>query len=484
MAEHFVSSSHSSDHDTDYWQFSPPTSYFPISDARDSPWTTEQFVQAGRTRRETYALQASSPKRAIDIELPKIHQISGGFLRDNDRLLYTAKHPLVLKCLEYAREHWSLPPKTPSNILALAALETFLNPFHPGHWLLWSNECRDQSAKLIQSHLMCRNPTIYHPFSWSTLDWRWRLSGLHNKQLPRALSHLPWYDLLVLPTFLKDSPRGPVLRKRKAPPPPNIRTPSNLSDQMDNLKSLPTRKHRTTRARALAAPPEIEDPIDIPNLGAILTSTTQTLSESNVPMASQNQLIPPLFSPPPATSATSSPCSLPVDLPPPAHSPTRSSSRLSAQTLVDETREGSPSVSSSTTVTEPVSSKARSRRKIVDNLDTTVVGVIDVLPEDDTSSVALSFIDEEVRIFHPRLTRSRNGSTKKNQTKPIAPLGPQRSQTSRKSRANNILPYPPEKAGRVSAGYDTAEKTDQSNHDALAPSSAPKKVRKAKNRRR
>ncbi|KAF5393399.1 hypothetical protein D9757_000691 [Collybiopsis confluens] len=474
------------DHDTDFCEFPVQTSYFPISDARESLWTTEQFVQASKTRRELHSLQSLSPRRAIDIdiELPKIRQISGGFLRENGRLLYTVKHCAVRKCMDYAREHWSLPPKTSSSILALAALESFLNPFDPTHWLFWSNDSKDHSARMVQSHISRQNTTIYHPFSFSALDWRWRLHGLHNKQLPQVLSHFPWYDLLVLPSFLKDTPRGPVLRKRKVQPPSNIGISSHSSDLTDDLEPLPARRSRVNRARVEAALPQSQsanDNLSNPNI-PLAISTKVTLSDSRTFLESPNSQTSqkpdedshqPSHGSVSATSTISSPRSISIVLPPPEHSRTRSSSRLSAQTLVEENRDNSPSISSSSTA-EPFSTKSKVKRKTIDEFDSVaVVGVFDIVPEDDASPTTLSFLDEEPDIPMPRLTRARGDDNKITQT---PPFGPQRAKSTRKNRANRAAPYPSGKSGGVGAEVPP----NKIDHDAITSSMRSKKVRKGK----
>ncbi|KAF9062467.1 hypothetical protein BDP27DRAFT_1336663 [Rhodocollybia butyracea] len=438
--------------------------YYPLSDSRDTPWTLEQFAQATRNRCERYSLQAASSRPVI--VPPKIAQISGGFLRENGRYLYTVKHALARECLDYARTHWRLQPDVPDEILALAALETFLNPFDPVHWLFWGEQ-KDQSAKLVQSHIGRQYPAIYHPLSWSILDWRFRLFGIHSKQLPQVLCHMPWYDLLVLPTFLKDTPRGPVLRKRKVPL-VNLRTSSlATSEPADDLEELPAKRLRaSTRARPVHTPTETADVANLdPSSNTIITPTVSDTFESQ---------------PNTRLSRNSPQVSISTTFIPPDFSRTRSSSRLSAQTLVDDSRDRSPSTSSATTAAESSSAltaKAKGKRKAVDELVETeprIIAMIDIVVDDDTSSVANSFNDDEVEVSHPRITRSRSGASS---------ILAQRTQLRRNERANGILPYPSEKSARggstrsIIANMATPEPST-----IAAPTS--KKGRQTKNSRR
>ncbi|KAJ3801038.1 hypothetical protein GGU11DRAFT_741958 [Lentinula aff. detonsa] len=493
-------SSSDSDQDLDYWGFTPKKSYFPISNARDTPWTIEQSTQASRNRRERCSLHPVSTRRIV--ELPVIHQISNGFLRENGRLLYTAKHSSVLRCLEYARTHWHLPVNVPDGILALAALETFLHPFDPVHWLFWSIEQRDQSAKLVQSHIGRRNPTIYHPLSWSILDWKFRLSGIHNKQLPDVLRCKPWYDTLVLSTYLKDLPmRGPVLRKRKVQPPTKTQT---NTEQTNDMKQLPAKRSRHTRAQPShkAALPtdslsKIEDSsLNIPTLESSVDPARATSVTADISLLSQHHAnasestgrsitrlsrkSPNLLSARATSSTSSSPTPSSTVLLPSSYSRTRSSSRLSARTLVGDIRDLSPSNSSATTAAD--SSSAKGKQKAVDEpveSEPRLIGVIDVVDE-DLASLVNTITDGETDLAFPRLTRSRSGATKTE----VASSGPQRSQLGRKNRAKNLHPYLSEKAARGLAPSNPSADDESIGSEALVPSQASRRSRKAKSSRR
>ncbi|KAJ3869816.1 hypothetical protein EV359DRAFT_59587 [Lentinula novae-zelandiae] len=503
----YSSSSSDSDQDMDYWDCPPNLSQFPVSNARDTPWSIDQFTQASRNRRERCSLQPVSPRRII--ELPKIHQISGGFLHEDGLLLYTAEHSSVIRCLEYAKAHWRLPTNVPDKILALVALETFLHPFNPAHWLFWSNEQKDQSAKLVQSHICRRSPTIYHPLSWSILDWKFRLSGIHSKQLPDVLCREPWYDTLVLSTYLKDLPiRGPVLRKRKAHPPTDPRT--MLSEQTKDADSLPAKKSRITRARPsrTAASPmkTLLEPetllLDMPNPDSSLNPARitsvlpDTYNLSQLPRQHANPSAPSgcsngnfsrqspkiLSARLPKRASTSSTSSSPtyssIVLPPPEYSRTRSSSRLSARTLVDDTRDLSPSVSSATTVADSSSAKGKQKAVVAPvESEARLISVIDVK---DIASLAETFHDE-ADVFFPRVTRSRTGASKTE----VEISGPQRSLLGRKNRINNVHPYSSEKAARGLAHSNSGAAETLIDPETLVPSPAPRsRSRKAKISRR
>ncbi|KAJ3810994.1 hypothetical protein F5876DRAFT_76242 [Lentinula aff. lateritia] len=485
----------------DYWDCPPKLSQFPVSNARDTPWSIDQFTQASRNRRERCSLQPVSPRRII--ELPKIHQISGGFLHEDGLLIYTAEHSSVLRCLEYAKAHWRLPTNVPDKILALAALETFLHPFNPAHWLFWSNEQKDQSAKLVQSHICRRTPTIYHPLSWSILDWKFRLSGIHSKQLPDVLCREPWYDTLVLSTYLKDLPiRGPVLRKRKA-------HQTKISERTKDADSLPVKKSRITRARPTrtAASPmnTLLEPetllLDMPNPDSSLNparitsvlpdaynlsqlprqhanpSASSGCSNDNSSRQSPKILSARLPKRASTSSTSSSPTYSSIVLPPPEYSRTRSSSRLSARTLVDDTRDLSPSVSSATTVADSSSAKGRQKADVAPvESEARLIGVIDVK---DIASLAETFNDKAD--FYPRVTRSRTGASKTE----VAISGPQRSLLGRKNRMNNVHPYSTEKAARGLAHCNSGAAEKLIDSDTLVPSPAPRsRSRKAKISRR
>ncbi|KAJ3830168.1 hypothetical protein F5880DRAFT_1501829 [Lentinula raphanica] len=490
-------SSSDSDQDLDYWDFTPKMSYFPVSNARDTPWTMEQFTQASRNRREHCSLQTVSTRQIV--ELPKMHQISNGFLRENDRLLYTAKHPSVLACLEYARVHWRLPPNVADGILALAALETFLHPFDPAHWLFWSNEQKDQTAKVVQRHIGRRNPIIYHPLSWSVLDWKFRLSGIHNKQLPEVLHCKPWYNTLVLSTYLKDLPvRGPVLRKRKIQPPLETNT-----EQADDADQLPAKRSRANRAQPSykAASTETLSETEKPSLNISTLQSPMdparvapvTLSQPPEPTANptgstrrSTTRLSRIPSAHPSARASSSMSSSPTPsstvLLPPEYSRTRSSSRLSTRTLVNDIRDLSPATSSATTTADS-SSAAKGKKKAVDEpVDTKprLIGILDVV-DDGLASIASAIADGETDFVLPRLTRSRSGASRTER----ASSGPFRSQQGRKNRANNNAhPYPKKSARdlvRSNAEAAAEQKSDKS--DALPSAPAPRR-RKTKGSRR
>ncbi|KAJ4483280.1 hypothetical protein J3R30DRAFT_3833943 [Lentinula aciculospora] len=493
------SSSSDSDHDLDYWDFPSEMSYLPVSNVRDTPWSIDEFTQANRNRRERCFLQPVPPGQIV--ELPKIYQISGGFLRENGRVLYTANHSSVLRCLDYARTHWRLPANVTDGILALAALETFLHPFDPAHWLFWRNEQKDQSAKLVQSHIGRRNPTIYHPLSWSVLDWKFRLSGIHNKQLPNVLSCEPWYDTLVLSTYLKDLPiRGPVLRKRKVQPSTDSQTKIEHTKDPEQLSVKRPRMTRTRPSYKAAlltdSRPETENSsMNIPNLDWSINfaSTTSIASEaasllfqppnlsgSSGRASTRMSLESPKDPSARASSSTSSPTPSSVALPPPEYSRTRSSSRLSARTLVDDIRDLSPSTSSATTAAD--SSSAKGKQKSVDELVESkprLIGVIGVV-EEGIAPLAKTFDDEDADFCFPRLTRSRSGASK---TETVS-SGLQRSHIGRKNRARNINPYSSEKAARGLASANTSAAEMLVDSEPFLHPPTPKRSRKVKNSRR
>ncbi|KAE9411334.1 hypothetical protein BT96DRAFT_968820 [Gymnopus androsaceus JB14] len=486
--DYYISPS-SSDQELDNWGISLQSSYFPVSSARYTPWSTEQFIQASKKRHEPSALQPVPTKRTV--ESPKESLIHEGLLRENDRLLYTVKHSSVLLALNHARATWTLPNALDSRVRAILALETFLNPFDPVHWLFWSNELAQESAKLVQRHL---DRTVYHLFSWSILDWKFRLSGIHSKQLPQILCQKPWYDALVCTTFIQDSPaRGPVLRKRKAPS--NSRT-SSLNDTSEQADEPPAKRSRLLRARPsrkAAADPSLIIPnsesspdgsITLANDATPATSfLLQPSSSSNAPVLSKRSSSRMMHaasrsvrasSP---TSATSSPSALSVALPPPELPHTRSSSRLSARTLVDDVRDSSPS--SSTTVADSSTSSTKGKQKAIDEGEADP-GVADILLEDDACSVANSFNDEDISL--PRLTRSRTGATPSAKNEAVSSV-PQRSQVGRKSRANSALSHPSEKLGRIVARSVAATVAEKSvTPDAVTP--APRKGKKTKKSRK
>ncbi|KAF8829124.1 hypothetical protein HHX47_DHR3000763 [Lentinula edodes] len=496
----YSSSSSDSDQDMDYWDCPPELSQFPVSNARDTPWSIDQFTQASRNRRERCSLQPVSPRRII--ELPKIHQISEGFLHEDGLLLYTAEHSSVLRCLEYAKTHWRLPTNVPDKILALAALETFLHPFDPAHWLFWSNEQKDQSAKLVQSHIC-------------TLQFFLELRS--GPKIPQAvepqLSIILYLGLFSIGNldFLvyTDLPiRGPVLRKRKAHTPTDA--PTKTSERTKDTDSLPAKKARITRARPSrkAASPmnSLLEPetllLNMPNPDSSLNparitsvlpdvfnlsqlphphanpSASSGCSNDNFSRQSPKILSARLPKRASTSSTSSSPTSSSIVLPPPEYSRTRSSSRLSAQTLVDDTRDLSPSVSSATTVADSSSAKGKQKAVVAPvESEARLIGVIDVK---DIASLAETFNDE-ADVFFSRVTRSRTGASKTE----VATSGPQRSLLGRKNRLNNVHPYSTEKTARGLAHSNSGATEKLIDSETLVPSPAPRsRSRKAKISRR
>ncbi|KAF8919753.1 hypothetical protein CPB85DRAFT_1429243 [Mucidula mucida] len=243
--------------------------------------------------------------------------------------------PLVVKAIDYANRHWTLPAELEDlTLYVLAALEVSEHPSWPSHWLFWGDATREATKARCKQALGAKPCTVY--FKGPIIDDH-TLSLYHTLSWHNVIKDKPWYSQLAA-----KAPPGPATRKRNR----EVVDISNSPDGSENGfadDSLPPAK-RTRMTRRKAAEAAISPSVNAEQ------PTTQAASSSTPPPARRagrpRRVTPKAQTPIPSASNTASSEADTLSIPSSSH---RSNSQTSGTVIGS----GSDRAQSESTTVEP-----------------------------------------------------------------------------------------------------------------------------------